>query len=66
MNRFGSFSRPRTWFMALVLAAFVAGCGGGGDSASPAGPAVAPTNPGAGQALEALVDEARRQSISCQ
>jgi hypothetical protein len=48
MNKFGSFSKPRMWFVTLVLAAFVAGCGGGGDSASPAGPAVAPTNPGAG------------------
>ena len=30
MNRFGSFFKPLMWFMALLLAAFVAGCGGGG------------------------------------
>ena len=48
MNRFGSFTRPLTWFMALVLAAFVAGCGGGGggDGAGPG--AGSPTAPGAG------------------
>ena len=46
MNRFGSFSRPRTWFMALVLAAFVAGCGGGGGGGGTAGPA--PTTAGGG------------------
>jgi len=27
VNRFGSFSRPLTWFAALLLAALVAGCG---------------------------------------
>jgi hypothetical protein len=31
MNRFGSLCKPLMWFMALVLAAFVAGCGGGDD-----------------------------------
>ena len=28
MNRFESFTKPLTWFMALMLTAFVAGCGG--------------------------------------
>ena len=32
MNRFGSLFKPLMWFMALLLAAFVAGCGGGDDS----------------------------------
>jgi Ice-binding-like len=31
MNRFGSLFKPLMWFMALLLTAFVAGCGGGGD-----------------------------------
>lgn len=31
MNRFGSLCKPLMWFMALVLAAFVAACGSGGD-----------------------------------
>jgi len=48
MNRFGSFSRPLTWFMALVLAAFVAGCGGGGGGDGGGSGAGAPTNPGTG------------------
>lgn len=30
MNKFENFCKPRTWFTALILAAFVAGCGGGG------------------------------------
>lgn len=30
MNRFGSFFKPLMWFMALLLAAVVAGCGDGG------------------------------------
>ena len=30
MNRFGSLFKPLMWFTALLLAAFVAGCGGGG------------------------------------
>ena len=33
MNRFGSFIKPLMWFAALLLAAFVAGCGGGDDDA---------------------------------
>ena len=36
MNRFGSLIKPLMWFMALLLAAFVAGCGdGGGGGGSP-------------------------------
>ncbi|HLQ27208.1 MAG TPA: ice-binding family protein [Acidiferrobacterales bacterium] len=33
MNRFKSYSKPlnKMWFMALLLAAFVAGCGGGAE-----------------------------------
>ena len=46
MNRFGIFVRPLSWFMALVLAAFVAGCGGGGGGGGTAGPA--PTTAGGG------------------
>jgi len=39
MNRFGSFLKPLMWFMALLLTAFVAGCGGGGgDGGTAAGP----------------------------
>ena len=30
MNRFGSLLKPLMWFMALLLATLVAGCGGGG------------------------------------
>ena len=49
MNRFGSFSRPRTWFMALVLAVFVAGCGGGGGGDGGGGTVgPAPTTAGGG------------------
>lgn len=31
MNRIGSLIKPQTWFMAIVLAAVMAGCGGGGS-----------------------------------
>ena len=34
MNRFQSLFKPLTWFMTLLLAAFVAGCGGGGGGSS--------------------------------
>ncbi len=44
MNRFGSLCKPLMWFMALGLAAFVAGCGGDGDG----GNAGTPTGAGAG------------------
>ena len=38
MKSFGNVIRPLSWFIAVSLAAVVAGCGGGGDSA-PAAPA---------------------------
>jgi hypothetical protein len=44
MNRFGNDFKPLTWFMALLLAAFVAGCGAGGGGK----PAGSPTGAGAG------------------
>ena len=31
MNTFNNNSKPLTWFMGLLLTAFVAGCSGGGD-----------------------------------
>ena len=34
MNRFENFTRPWTWFMAMLLTAFVAGCGSDGGGAS--------------------------------
>lgn len=34
MNRFQSLFKPLTWLMTLLLAAFVAGCGGGGGESS--------------------------------
>jgi len=46
MNRFGSLFKPLTWFMALVLAALVAGCGGGGGGG--AAPALTSVCAGAG------------------
>ena len=50
MNKFDSLSKPTMGFMALLLAASVAGCGGGGDdNAVGASPAVAlTTTAGAG------------------
>lgn len=50
MNRIDSIKKPLMWFMAVLLVALVAGCGGGGS-----GSAVinnpAPTTPGAGTGL---------------
>ena len=45
MNRFGNLFKPVMWFMALLLAAFVAGCGnsGGGSDGTPGAPATDPT-----------------------
>ncbi len=37
MNRFGQFSKPLTWLMALLLAAFVAGCGSGSSGGGSGG-----------------------------
>lgn len=34
MNRIDSFMKPLAWFMAILLAAFVAGCGGGDGTAT--------------------------------
>ena len=42
MNRFGSFSKPLMWFMALLLAAFVAGCGSGGGAGGDGGTSTGP------------------------
>jgi len=42
MNRFGSLFKPLIWFMALLLAAFVAGCGGEDDVAAGPTPPQAP------------------------
>ena len=42
MNSFGNVFRPLSWLIAVSLAAFVTGCGGGGgDAAAPARPATA-------------------------
>ncbi|HUX89192.1 MAG TPA: ice-binding family protein [Gallionellaceae bacterium] len=51
MNRFDSIKNPLKWFMAMLLVAFVAGCGGGGGTVinNPA-----PTSPGAGTGLSGL------------
>ncbi len=42
MKTLGRFSKPLTWFMALLLTAFMAGCGGGGSGGSNTGAAVLP------------------------
>lgn len=47
MNRFENFTKPLMWFLALVLVAFLAGCGGGNGTP----PKPAPTAPGAGTGL---------------
>jgi hypothetical protein len=44
MKNFESSTKPMMWFMALLLAACVAGCGGSGDG-------IAPTAPGAGSGV---------------
>ena len=43
MSKFESVSKPLTWFMALLLAAVVAGCGGSDETAQPPGASVGPT-----------------------
>ena len=48
MNRFGILFKPVMWLMALLLAAFVAGCGSGGGNGETASGAGSPTAPGAG------------------
>ena len=47
MNRFGSAFKPPMWFMALMLAAFVAGCSDDSATGSRAGPGI-PTASGNG------------------
>jgi len=42
MNRFGNPFKPLTWLMAMLVAAFVAGCGGGGGDSTPTPPPVDP------------------------
>jgi len=34
MNRFNNITKPLMWFMALLLTAFIAGCGGGSSSST--------------------------------
>jgi len=46
MNKYESKSKARMWFVALLLAAFVAGCGGGDEGSTATTPT--PTVPGAG------------------
>ncbi len=48
MNRFRNVSKPSLWFMALLLAASVAGCGGGSGGGGVASPGATPTAPGVG------------------
>ena len=48
MNRFGSFFKPLMWSMALLLAAFVAGCGGDDGTPGAAGAPGAPGTPAPG------------------
>lgn len=52
MNRSKSINQPLTWFMALLLATLVAGCGGGGGGA--AASAGGTTTAGAGTGLGGL------------
>jgi hypothetical protein len=47
MNRFNGYTNPLKWLMALLLVAFVAGCGGGGGGSGVINNP-APTAPGAG------------------
>ena len=49
MNRFKSINQPLMWFMALLLATLVAGCGGDGTGATPG-----TTTPGAGTGVGGL------------
>jgi hypothetical protein len=58
MNKFSRLSEPMKWSAALVLAAFLAGCGGGGSggSSTPAksSSSNSPTAPGAGTGVAGL------------
>lgn len=51
MNRCESVTRPLMWFMALLLAAFVAGCGGGGQDPILGTGATIAAGPGSGSGL---------------
>jgi methionine-rich copper-binding protein CopC len=63
MNNFGRITRPLFWFIAILLTAFVAGCGssgggGGGSPADTAAPTVSsnvPANEATGIALNANI-----------
>ena len=48
MNSFRSFFKPLMWSMALLLGAFVAGCGSDNNNPGPGPGAGSPTAPGAG------------------
>lgn len=65
MNRFESVTKPLMWFMALLLTALVAGCGGGSQDPILGGggagvvppivpPVVAPVAPGVGSCVAAV------------
>ena len=56
MNRFKSLFKPRMWLMALPLAAFVAGCGGGDGAPVAAGAGVS----GQAQLLAVITEVAPR------
>jgi len=59
MNRFGSLFKPLMWFMALLLAALVAGCGGDGgspaDTTAPTVSSTVPANAATGAAINANI-----------
>src|SRR5450759_4536953 len=60
MNRFENITKPLMWFMALLLTAFIAGCGGGGngspaDTTAPTVSLIAPANAATGIALNANI-----------
>src|SRR5450830_81826 len=60
MNRFENITKPLMWFMALLLTAFIAGCGGGGngspaDTTAPTVSFIAPANAATGIALNANI-----------
>lgn len=54
MNKSENIFKALMWFMALLLAAFVAGCGSGGGGGTPGAGAGSPTAPGVGTGLGGL------------
>lgn len=68
MNRFESVKNPLTWFIALLLAVVVAGCGGSSGSAAVAAPAAPATSttvlPGAGTSPTVLSTSPTNGDIS--